>query len=64
MLVCTSCKTSYNVLSGLGAGSNCAYRKWGRGSGSGGLIVDIWGGGVMQKKESPDFRLPKVGISA
>ena len=61
MLVCTSCKTSYNVLSGLGTGLNCAYP----GGGGGGLIVDIRaeGGGVMQKKESPDFRFPKVGIS-
>ena len=35
------------------------------GEGGGGLIVDIRaeGGGVMQKKESPDFRFPKVGIS-
>ena len=34
------------------------------GLGSGGLIVDIReGGGVMQKKESPDFRFPDVGIS-
>ena len=39
---------------------------WGRGWG-GGLVVDIRGGGggngVMQKKESPDFRFPEVSIS-
>ena len=41
-----------------------------RGSGSwGGVIVDIrsgrrGGGGVMQKKESPEFRFPEVNISA
>ena len=32
----------------------------------GGLIIDIpegGGGGGMQKKESPDFRFPAVGIS-
>ena len=29
------------------------------------LIVYIrWGGGVMQKKESPGFRFPEAGISA
>ena len=55
-MVCNSCKTSYNVLSRLGTGSNCAY------GGEGGLIVDIWG--LIQKKESPDFRFPEVGISA
>ena len=57
MIVC--CKTSYNVLSRLGTRSNCAY--WGLGVRG----VDGWysGGGVMQKKESPDFRFPEVGIS-
>ena len=65
-MVCNSCKTSYNVLSRRGTGSNCAY--WGGGGGcrgQGGLIVDIrrWGGGVIQKKESPDFRFPEVDIS-
>ena len=29
--------------------------------GGGGVIIDIQGG--MQKKESPDFRFPEVGIS-
>ena len=32
------------------------------GVGQGGLIIDIRG--VMQEKESPDFRFPEVGISA
>ena len=31
--------------------------------GGGGIIIDIRGGGVMQKKESPVFRFPEVGIS-
>ena len=32
----------------------------------GGVVVHIWGGrgGVMQKKESPEFRFPQVNISA
>ena len=33
----------------------------------GGLVFDIRGGGggtVMQKRQSPDFRSPEVGISA
>ena len=32
----------------------------------GGLVFDIGGGGgtVMQKRQSPDFRSPEVGISA
>ena len=50
----TSCKTSYNVL-----------RQFvGPGGGSGGVgAVDIrgWGGGVVQNRESPDFRSPEVG---
>ena len=63
-MVYTSCNTSYNVLSRLGTGLNCAYGK--NRVGVGGLIVDIrgGGGGVMQKKDSPDFRFPEVGISA
>ena len=64
-MVCNSCKTSYNVLSRRGTGSNCAY--WGGGwcGGQGGLIVDIrrWGGRVIQKNESPDFRFSEVDIS-
>ena len=60
-MICNSCKTSYNVLSRLGSGSNCAY---GAGGEAGGLIVDIGGGGeIMQNKKSPDFRFPEVGIS-
>ena len=56
-MVFTSCKT--NVLSLLGTGWNCAY---GRGGGAGVLIIDSRG--VMQKKESPEFRFPEFGISA
>ena len=52
-----SCKTSYNVLRQfVGAG--------GEGGWSGGFgAVDIrgWGGGVVQNRESPDFRSPEVG---
>ena len=57
VMVCNSCKTSYNVLSQLRTGSNCAYG--GRGQGGWSLIF----GGLMQKKQSPDFRFPEVGIS-
>ena len=40
-MVCTSCKTSYNVLSQLGTASNCAYWR-------GGLRSELEGGeGVM-----------------
>ena len=56
-MVYTSCKTSYNVLSQLGTGLNCP--SW-RGGGES-LIFE--GGGVMQKKESQDFRFPELGIS-
>ena len=48
-MIYNSCKTSYNVLSRLGSGSNCAYGAGG--GGIGGLIVDIGGGGVMQNKK-------------
>ena len=58
VMVCNSCKTSYNVLSWLGTGSNCAH---GRGGVRGGWSLIF--GGLMQKKESPDFRFPEVGIS-
>ena len=27
------------------------------------LVTDIQGGGVMQKREFPDFRFPEIGIS-
>ena len=45
VMICNSCKTSYNVLSRLGSGSNCAY-------GAGGnRRVDrwYWGGGGNAK---------------
>ena len=45
MLVCTSSKTSYNVLGRLGTESNYAYR----GGGVGGLIVDIRGGNAKER---------------
>ena len=55
LIVCTSCKTSYNVLSH----SYC------------GLGQFLWGGGGRwnsgaggwKKRQSPDFRSPEVGIS-
>ena len=46
----------------LGTGSNCAYR--GIRVGGRGLVVDVRGVGVMQKREYPDFRFPEAGISA
>ena len=50
VLVCTSCKTSYNVQGRLGTESNCAYRGGGGGgAGSGGLIVDIRGGNAKER---------------
>ena len=64
MIVCTSCKTSYNVLSHSHVDRIVLIR----GSGSwGGVVVDIRSGrvgGVMQKKESPEFRFLEVNISA
>ena len=33
------------------------------GLGGGVLFFNVWGGGVMQKRESPDLRFPEVGIS-
>ena len=55
LIICTSCKTSYNVLS---------HSHWGLGQfvGGGGGSVEIPGG--VKKRESPDFRSPEVGISA
>ena len=55
-MVCTSCKTSYNVLiSRLGTASNCAYGEakgvlgqgWGRG-----LVIDIRGRGNVKERVS------------
>ena len=55
LIVCTSCKTSYNVLS---------HSHWGLGQFVGaGESVDIRGGGVLKKRESPDFRSPEAVIS-
>ena len=36
----------------------------GGGEGGGGLLNFREGGGVVKKRESPDFRSPEVGISA
>ena len=53
LIVCTSCKTSYNVLSHSHWGLGQYYRE-GR-----------WNsGGVVKKRQSPDFRSSEVGISA
>ena len=54
LIVCTSCKTSYYVLS---------HSHWGLGQ------FFFWGGvveipGGSKKRQSPDFRSPEVGISA
>ena len=49
LIVCTSCKTSYNALN---------HSHWGLGQFVGGK------GGVVKKRESPDFRSLEVGISA
>ena len=56
LIVCDSCKTSYNVLS---------HSHWGLGqfAGGGGGPVKL-GGGLVKKRDSPDFRSPEVGISA
>ena len=51
MTVCTSCKTSYNVLS---------HSHWGLRAGS----IFLGGGGLVKKIQSPDLRSPEVGISA
>ena len=55
--MCTSCKTSCNVL------IHYAYRGGGRVGWIGGWTLIFGGGGVMQKRESPDFTFPEVGIS-
>ena len=53
LIPCTSCNTSYNVLRQfVGAGG---------GGGVGGVDIRGWGGGVVQNRESPDFRSPEVG---
>ena len=54
MKVCSSWKNSYNVVSLLGDR---------RGGGGGGWSLKLGYGVVMQKRESPDFRFPGVGIS-
>ena len=51
LIVCTSCKTSFNVLS---------HFHWGWVNLSGGG-VEI--SGLVKKTESRDFRSPEVGIS-
>ena len=50
LIVCTSCKMSYNVLS---------HSHWGLGQ----IFFFFWEGGI-KKRQSPDFRSPEVGISA
>ena len=46
----------YNVLS---------HSHWGLGQFfGGGGVIEIPGGGVVKKRQSPDFRSPEVGISA
>ena len=39
----------------IAAGSFCGQGGWG--------MLTFGGGGVMQNRESPDFRSPEVGIS-
>ena len=53
VIVRTSCKTSYNVLSH----SHWVLGQFVRGG------VEIPGREVVKKRESPDFRSPEVGIS-
>ena len=50
----------------LRTGSKCAYQEGQGWSGDGWLLifVGVGGGGVMQKRESPDFTFPEVGIFA
>ena len=52
LIPCTSCKTSYNVLRqfvGVGVGVGVL------------VLLTFGGGGVVQNRESPDFRSPEVG---
>ena len=56
-MVCNSCKNSYNVLSHSHICQGC-------GGGRGVQGISGGGGGVVKKRESPDFRSPEVGISA
>ena len=58
LIVCTSCKTSHNVLN-----HSHIYQGWG---GVVGFIKFPWGGGgrvVVEKRGSPDFSSPEVGSS-
>ena len=55
LIVCSSCKTPYNVLS---------HSRWGLGQFfGGGVSLKFRGrGGGDEKRQSPDFRSPEVGI--
>ena len=61
MIICTPCKTSYNVLKPFALEAGQFFR--GEGGplkyGGGGLGV----GGLVKKRESPDFISPEVSIS-
>ena len=57
MIVGTSCKTSYNVL------SYSYVIIWWLGQSGGRGVLTFGGGGVVQKRESSDLRPPEVGIS-
>ena len=56
-MVCNSCENSYNVLSHSHICQGCGGGRGVHGISRGG------GGGVVKKRESPDFRSPDVGIS-
>ena len=55
LIVCTLCKTSYNVLINSHLCRGGEGGRW--------FIEFLGGGGVVKKRESPDFRSPEVGIS-
>ena len=58
LIVCSSCKTSYNVVS---------HSHWGLGQFVESQFVEFVGesvGGSEKKRVIPDFRSPEVGISA